>query len=264
MQDGKHWYISLVVRVDQQAPVIIESVVGIDFNSHDFITSDGEAITNPKFLKKSRKLLKRRQRQLAKCVKGSANRKKRQLKLRNTYRKLRNQRKDFVHQVSSSIVKNYDLICLEDLNVKGMQRFKGSMIQDNCFSMLRSAIQYKCIWRGKHFVTIGRFDPSSKTCNHCGHIKKDLSLSDRTYSCSNCGYEEDRDLNAALNIKEWGLFKYLNSTAGTVETGLNHQTNGRGDTTIGVDSNESIRYVSLNRQKFLSSRQEALNASASR
>lgn len=264
IQDGNHWYISLVVRLQEESPTELENVIGIDINSKDFVTSDGEIITNPKYLERSRKILKRRHRQHSKSIKGSNRRKSKQLKLRNCYRKIRNQRKDFVHQVSSSIVKNYDLICLEDLNVKGMQRFNGSMIQDNFFAGLRSALQYKAVKLGKHFVVIDRFDPSSKACNCCGHIKKDLSLSDRTYSCSNCGYEEDRDLNAALNIKEWGLFKYLNSTAGTAETGLHNQTNGRGDTIIGVDSNESIRYVSLNRQKFLSRRQEALNASASR
>ena len=231
IQDGKHWYVSLVAKFEESCPVDIKSVVGIDFNSHDFITSDGEAIKNPKYLKKSKKLLAKRQRQHAKCKKGSNNRKKRQLKLRNAYRKVRNQRKDFVHQTSAAIVKQYDLVCLEDLNVRGMQKFNGRMIQDNCFAMLRTALQYKCLKNGKHFVLIGRFDPSSKACNNCGNVKKDLKISDRTYNCDNCGCVEDRDLNAALNIKEWGINKYFN-TVGTTEI------QACGDTSIGAISNE--------------------------
>lgn len=251
IQDGKHWYISVIVNVNEEIPTQDpRSAIGIDFNSADFVTSDGELISNPKYLKKSRKLLARRQRQLSKSKKGSNRRKIKQLKVRNTYRKVRNQRKDFVHKLSHSIVKSNDLICLEDLNVKGMQKFNGKMIQDNCFSMLRSAIQYKCQLYGKHFVLIDRFDPSSKACNNCGEVNQSLTLSMRTYDCSYCGASVDRDLNAALNIRDWGLFKWLNSTVGAMETGRGDSTNGRGDTNIGEVVSTS-RYVSLNRQKFL-------------
>lgn len=239
IQDGNKWYVSLTTVVETQTSVEIENVVGIDFNSKDFVTSDGEAILVPKYLKRSKKLLARRQRQHAKCKKGSNNRRKRQLKVRNVYKKVKNQRKNFVHQTTAAIVKQYDLICIEDLNVKGMQKFNGSMIQDNGFAMMRSALQYKCIKNGKHLVVIGRFDPSSKACNNCGHIKGVLKLSDRTYDCTNCGYSLDRDLNAAFNIRDWGIKKY-NNTVGT--TGIQ----ACGDTTVG-DSNES-RYVSVKQE----------------
>lgn len=248
IQDGKQWFISLVLHIEEKCPVDIKSFVGIDLNSHGYVTSDGQEFLNPKFFKKSKNLIKRRNRQLAKTRKGSNRRKIARLKLRSAYRKIKNQRKDFVHKISNQITNDYDLIAMENLNVKGMQKFNGRMINDNCFAALKGAIAYKCKLKGKHFVEIGRFDPSSKACNACGWIDDTLTLADRIFTCQYCGHSEDRDLNAAMNIRDWGLKTYTDGTSGNY---------GRGDTSIGVSDFSGTRYVSLNRQKFLF-KQEAI------
>lgn len=258
-QDGKNWYISIVVSLECKEPVEIKThdqIVGLDLNSKMLVvSSDGEIFDNPKFLKRSRKKLKRKQRQLSKKTKGSNRYKRKQLQLRNLHRKIKNQRKDNLHKISSQITNDYDLICLEDLNIKGIQRFNGNITEDCGWSQLVGMFEYKSRLRGKHIQKIDRFAPSSKTCNHCGHVQT-MKLSERVYECGGCHTVTDRDLNAALNIRDWGLMDFLisenNNTAGTAEI------HGRGDTSIGdLDVKSISRYVSLNRQKFLSLRQEA-------
>lgn len=250
-KDGTKWYISLVVDVEEQAPKQIthlHQVVGIDLNSENLIvTSDGEFYTNPKFFKKARKKLKKIQRQFAKTNAGSNRRKKKQLQVRKTYKKLTNQRKDYLHKISNQITNDYDLLSTEDLNVKGMQRFNGSMVQDAGWSMLVGMINYKAKLKGKTTVKIDRFAPSSKACNDCGTLHS-MPLHLRQYDCTYCGMSQHRDVNAALNIRDWGLELH---TGGTPGMGGACSTDGRGDTNVGVELSGSARYVSLNRQKFL-------------
>ena len=194
----------------------VDTVVGIDLGIKDFIvTSDDVAINNPKFLDKSLKKLQRKQRQLSKKKKGSNNRKKQQLVVYKQHQKIRFQRHNFLHQISSQIVNDYDLICMEDLNVTGMikNRKLSRQIGQIGWSMFVNMIIYKSELKGKHTVKIDRFAPSTKTCSSCG-IKHDISLADRWISCD-CGHEMSRDLNAAINIKNWGYLIY--NTSGTGE-----------------------------------------------
>ena len=186
----------------------IETAVGVDFGIKDLaITSDGEVFENKNHYKLQQKRLRKEQRSIARKKKGSKNREKQKLVVALLHEKIRNQRKDQLHKLSKYLVNNYDTIILEDLNVSGM--FKNHKlaraISDMGWRELRTMLEYKAEWYGKNLLTIGRFEPSSKICSNCGTIKKDLKLSDRTYNCNNCNFELDRDKNAAINIKNFGL-----------------------------------------------------------
>ncbi|MFA7408336.1 MAG: transposase, partial [Anaerolineaceae bacterium] len=262
-QDGTDYYISLVVEVQDNSPVSdiqsMNNVIGIDLNSNDLaVTSDGVIHQNPKFLKKDRNKIKRRQRQLARAQAGSNRRKRQHLAARKAYRDVSRKRRDFLHKLSRDFVSNYDLICLEDLNVKGMQKFNGTMVGDAGWSTLVGMIGYKATQAGKRVIKINRWAPSSKCCNNCGEVKAKLPTHIRTYSCNHCGVSQSRDINAALNIRDWGLQDYLLSTESfdpdsRPTTGGTPESHGRGDTSIGVGAQAPARYVSLNRQKFLGS-----------
>ena len=243
--DGNNWYISIVVDLESKQPVEINhisQVVGIDLNSKMLVvTSDGEIIENPKFFKKQKKKIARKQQQLSKKKKGSNRYSRKQRELYNSHKKVRHQRQNHLHQISNQITNDYDLICTENLKVSGMQKFNGSMVNDAGWSKLLSMVKYKSTLKGKHMVSIHRYAPSTKTCNHCGTVKP-IQISERTYNCDKCGTSQDRDINAALNIRDWGLFDF--NTPGTGEI------YGRGDTPAGVGDHIPTRYVSLNRQKF--------------
>jgi putative transposase len=193
-------------------------VVGIDVGLKDFaITSDGEIIKNPKFLRKSEKKLKAAQRKLSRKKLGSNNRNKARLKVARIHNKIKNQRKDFINQVSSSITKNYDLVVMENINVVGLMKNHclAKSIADASWSMFTETMKWHCLKRGKSFHQVGMFFPSSKTCNSCGENKTDLTLSDRIFKCENCGFEIDRDVNAALNLRDQGIKEH--NTVGTTE-----------------------------------------------
>jgi len=217
IQDQDRYYVSVITQVDKQ-PQIREipktNAVGIDMGLTDFITtSDDEVIDNLKPFKKKQRRLKIRQRRLSRKTNKSNNRTKARKIVYRVHRKIREQRKDFHHKTANNLLKNYDLICVEDLNVKGLMRTKlAKSIQDTGWSSFKTILEYKAELLGKTVVSIGRFDPSSKTCNSCGN-KKDMPLNIRVYKCE-CGHEMNRDLNAALNILDWGYKKY---TVGTTE-----------------------------------------------
>lgn len=207
------WYVSFTVdvgsRYDYRMPVSdIETAVGIDVGIKSFaVTTDGEVIENPRFLKRQMKKLKKRQRELSRKQKGSSNREKARIRLAQLYKKISNQRKDYIKQNASAIAKLYDFISVEDLNVSGMVKNHclAQAVIDVSFGMFISELEWQCRKRGRHFYKIDRWFASSKTCCHCGHIKGDLSLSDRTYECPACESRMDRDLNAAINILNKGL-----------------------------------------------------------
>lgn len=123
------------------------------------------------------------------------------------HEKIKNQRTDFLHKTSTSIVKQYDTICIEDLNISGMKK-NGNLskaISDVSWGEFYRMLHYKADWYGKNILAIGRFEPSSKTCSKCGNIKKSLTLAEREWTCEKCGISHDRDYNAAENIKTFGL-----------------------------------------------------------
>ena len=176
---------------------------------HFLTTSDGIQIEPLNILRKKEKKLKREQRRLSRKEKGSENRKKQIVKVQKIHQQIRDARTDFNHKVSTAIAKHYGTLVVEDLNIQGMVRNHNlaKSITDQGWYQFRRMLEYKLQWRGGELIEIGMFDPSSKMCSGCGNIKHDLKLSDRIYHCDVCGLTIDRDLNAALNIRNMGLIK---------------------------------------------------------
>lgn len=176
--------------------------IGVDLGIKDFaVLSTGEKITNPKHLKSSEKRLKRKQRQLSKKKKGSANRSKACKKVALLHEKVANKRKDFLHKLSKRLIDENQAVCLEDLAVKNMikNQHLSKAISAVGWGMFRSFCEYKAEWYGKTTIIIGRFEPSSKMCDNCGSINRNLKLKDRSWACG-CGATHDRDILAARNI----------------------------------------------------------------
>ena len=183
------------------------------------VLSDGSKVANPKFLAKLQDKLAREQKILAKRrevakadqrkLTESRNYQKQKLKVAKVYEKITNSRKDFLHKLSFNLIKNHDVIATEGLNVKGMVKNKNlaKAISDSSWSTFTTMLAYKAEWYGKQVVKIDRWYPSSKTCSGCGHLltKAELPLSVRSWNCPSCLRENDRDLNASINILNQGL-----------------------------------------------------------
>lgn len=178
---------------------------GFDFGMKIFLTgSDGERIASPLVLFHSLKQVRRDSRCLSKKQKGSRSRMKARVALARLYRRIECQREDFQWKVANDLVSRYDLLCFEDLNIKGMQRIWGRKIGDLAFSSFLNRVEYLAGKHGKKVVKISRWEPSSKTCSCCGHREKELSLDTRQWTCPECGAYHDRDVNAAKNILRVG------------------------------------------------------------
>ena len=210
---GKY-FVSILVDdkelVQESQPFSSDTTIGIDVGLIHFATlSDGTKVENPRIFKKTSVKLKRLQQSVSRKVKGSNNYKKAKLKVAKCHETITNQRSDFLHKLSFTLVSENQAIAIEDLNVSGMvkNRRLAKHIADASWSEFRSQLDYKCKKYGKTLLTIGRFDPSSKICSHCGYHNKNLKLGDRMWICSDCGSELDRDHNAAKNIKRFALLK---------------------------------------------------------
>ena len=203
------WYVTFAVDVADPAQLPATSaVVGVDLGIKDFaVTSDGEKIPNPRRLARRERNLARYQRRMARKVKGSANRAKARAKVARAHRKVRASRADFLHRASARLVRDHDVIVIEDLAVKNMIRNRplAKAISDCGWGCFRRMIEYKAARAGRHLIVTGRWYPSSKTCSACGHLLADLSLKTRTWQCPSCGTRHDRDINAAKNILAAGL-----------------------------------------------------------
>ena len=213
---GKY-YVCIMAQVEVGDLEKTNLSVGIDLGLKDFvITSDGYRYTSNKFIKKYSKKLASMQKHLSRKKKGSNSWNKQRIKVARMQEKIMFCRNDKLHKISIDLIRRYDVVCCENLNIKGMVRnhHLAKSISDASWSTFVTMLEYKAKWYGKTLVKIDRFYPSSKTCHHCGHVKEDLSLKDRYYTCPNCGELIDRDLNAAKNILDEGL---RNISAGTVD-----------------------------------------------
>jgi putative transposase len=203
------WYVSFAVDVPEPAPLpAAGSVVGVDLGITNFaVTSDGRKIANPRGLARRERGLARYQRRLARCRKGSANRHKARAKVARAHRKVRASRADFLHRTSARLVRDHDVIVIEDLNVSGMVRNRplAKAISDCGWGTFRRMLEYKAARAGRQLIVTGRFYPSTKTCSACGHLLAELPLSTRAWQCPSCGTRHDRDVNAAKNILAAGL-----------------------------------------------------------
>jgi putative transposase len=204
---GKY-YVSITCEVDYIPFKKTNSKIGIDTGIKDLaILSDGKVYENIKTLKINLKKLKYEQRQLSKKVKGSNSRSRQKLKLAKKHEKVVNIRKDYLHKVSTEIIKNHDIICIEDLAVKNMMKNHklAQAFSDVSLGAFYAMLEYKANWNDKTIVKIDRYFPSSKTCNVCNYIKQDLTLKDRVWTCPSCNTIHNRDFNASINILKQGL-----------------------------------------------------------
>jgi len=190
-------------KIPTKLPIKENTTIGIDLGIKNFaITSDGEVFENPKNLRKAQSKLKYVQR---KYSKNKGKRTKQRLAL--LHEKIVNKRKDFLHKVSTKLIRENQTICLEDLAVSNMVKTHklAQAINDVSWSTFVTMLEYKADWYGKNILRIGRFAPSSKTCSCCGYINKELTLKDREWTCPKCNSVLDRDVNASINIKSFAL-----------------------------------------------------------
>jgi len=216
------WFVSLRLEAPAltDAPVSPEraatNAVGIDLGLTTYATcSNGEATPNPRHLRTRQRALARAQRHLARKQRGSKNRQKARLRLARLHRKVARQRADFQHKLTINLVRRYDLLCVEDLNIAGLAKTKlARSFADAAFGALLRQLRYKAAWHGKHVVAVGRFFPSSKTCGACGTVYAGLTLKERVWTCAACGATHDRDANAARNLLGEGLRLFALRQAG--------------------------------------------------
>jgi putative transposase len=198
------------IAIPEIKPINENTTIGIDLGIKSFIvSSEGEKYDNPKYLKNSLTRLKVLSKRLSKKEKGSNRRKKAKLAVARLHEKVSNQRSDFLHKVSNEITNRHDTICMETLRVDNMLKNHklAQSISDSGWGMFKEFVKYKCSWKGKNFLEIGTFEPSSKTCCECGSINELLTLKDREWVCADCGTLHDRDVNAGKNIKAFALKK---------------------------------------------------------
>ncbi|RBR27355.1 IS200/IS605 family element RNA-guided endonuclease TnpB [Enterococcus cecorum] len=214
---GKY-YISLLCKEEINELPKTNSAIGIDLGITDFaILSDGQKIDNNRLTSKMEKKLKREQRKLSKRAllaknKGiplseAKNYQKQKRKVARLHEKVMNQRTDFLNKLSTEIIKNHDIICIEDLNVKGMLRNHklARSISDVSWSSFVAKLQYKADWYGREIIKVDTWFPSSQICSECGHKDGKKSLDIREWTCPICHTHHDRDINASINILTEGL-----------------------------------------------------------
>lgn len=203
------WHVSLLVEdhTIQQLPPV-ESCVGVDLGLKSLlITSEGEAIKNPRGFNRHRARLAKAQKRLAKTQKGSRNRQKARERVARIHARITDSRRDHLHKLTTRLVKENQLIAVEDLCVKGMLRSKrySRSIADAAWGELVRQLEYKASWYGRTLVKVDRFFPSSKTCSACGHVVEAMPEGIRDWDCPSCGVHHDRDINAAKNVLAAGL-----------------------------------------------------------
>ncbi len=202
------YFVSILVEEDIQPMAMTPKMVGLDLGLKSMvITSDGHMHGNPKFFAQDEKKLARAQRKLSKKKKGSKNRAKARLKVARIHRRIADRRKDYQHKLSTQVLRENQVVCVESLQVK-------NMVQNHCLAKAISDVgwgefvrqlEYKACWYGRTLVKIDKFYPSSKRCHDCGHILDSLSLDIRHWVCPECGVAHDRDINAAKNVLAAGL-----------------------------------------------------------
>ena len=211
------YFIAITVECDVQPSPIVDKSIGIDLGIKDLVVcSNGTRYSNIRVLNKLERKLIYKQRQLSKKLKGSSNRKKAQRQVALVHEKIRNIRTDHIHKITKAIVNENQVIVAEDLNVKAMMQNHNmaKLISDVAWYEIHRQLSYKSQWNGRTYQIIDRYFPSSKMCNSCKSVNEHLTLKQRTWQCSSCNTNLDRDENAAINILSQGL--NIIQAAGTV------------------------------------------------
>ncbi len=210
LEPSGRWFVSLLVDDPTVQPLPpTDKKVGIDVGISSLLTtSDGDKIANPKHFNRLYQKLKIAQKELSRKTKGSSNRDKAQLKVAKIHAKIKDARTDFLHKLTTRLVRSNSLIAIEDLAIRNMVKNHklARSISDAAWGEMFRQLEYKCDWYGRKLVTIDRFFPSSKRCNHCGFVMDKLPLSVRSWDCPSCNTKGiDRDINAGKNILAAGL-----------------------------------------------------------
>jgi putative transposase len=206
-----HWYVTLVVAFTLPDVILPppdpEQVIGIDAGLKDFaVFSTGERVPAPKFFRAGQRKLRRAQRVFGRRKAGSNRKARAKTRVARVHQKIANQRGDFLHKLSTRIIKRFAGACIEDLSLKGLVRTKlAKSFSDAALGEFFRQLRYKARWQGKHLIAIDRFFPSSKRCHACGAVNEALTLAERQWTCPACGAVLDRDHNASQNIRDEGL-----------------------------------------------------------
>ena len=213
------WHVSITVDATDTFLPSAENqgVVGIDLGVSALATlSTGEQWLGPKPLRSLLDRLRQLSRSLSRKVKGSRNRDRAKRRLARLHARIANMRRDGLHKLTTSVTRRFHTIGIEDLNVKGMlaNRHLSRAIADMGFHELRRQLSYKAAWRGGHVVVVDRWYPSSKTCSCCGYRLKELALGTRSWTCPGCGVHHDRDINAAVNLKNMAMSSIATACGG--------------------------------------------------
>ena len=209
---GKYYVSILIQRENNIKPkqkIEENKIIGFDMSASKFLIAKEIEFINPRFYRMEQERLRILHRELSRKQKGSNNRYKTQYRLVKLYNKINNRKRDWIHKITHLLSENFDSVILEDLNIKGMQQFNSgvskSVTRDFSWHQFTDLLSYKMKQRGNHLILIDRFFPSSKMCSVCGYLNNQLELNDRTWVCSNCKTEHDRDVDAAINIRKKGL-----------------------------------------------------------
>jgi putative transposase len=206
-----HWHVSLVVEMQVPVGVLLlpepTTTVGLDLGLGDVVVpSDGPRIPAPCFYRRAQRSLRRAQRRHSRRQKGSRNKARARARVARVHQRVANQRLHFCHDLTTKLIKNHQAVCIEDLNVKGLARTKlAKSFYDAALGQIRRQLLYKGQWYGVHVVVVDRFYPSTQLCHACGFKNTELTLEDRIWRCPMCGTTHDRDVNAAINVKNEGL-----------------------------------------------------------
>jgi putative transposase len=225
---AQRWFVSFTVEAEREVPASHArpgSAVGVDLGVKALLTGADDsgrvmAVTGPRPLRVGLRKLRRASRAHSRKQPGSANRRKAAARLARVHARVANVRADALHKATTALARRYETVVVEDLNVAGMtkNRTLARAVADQGFGQARRILGYKTTWNGGTLVTAGRWYPSSKTCSSCGAVKAKLPLRERTYSCDQCGYQEDRDVNAARNLLRLAASgaERVNACGGTV------------------------------------------------